>query len=236
MMRKALPTLKIAYRGKRANKYINFKHYKYKINIMSLIPLKSEKKEQVPAGSYVGRCYSMIHIGTIVYQYQGETVRQNKLRISFELPNETKVFKEGEEAKPYVISKDFTFSLHEKSRLRPFLEAWRGKAFTEDEIGKFDVEKLISVPAFINIIHSEKGYAEITSASQLPKGLECLAQVNPTQILTYDNWNEELYQKLPNFLKEKIASSEEFRKMKGLALPADYPPEENASLDSSIPF
>ncbi len=184
---------------------------------MSIQIPKSEPKQQIEAGTYIARCYSMVHIGTNSFEWNGETKTSNKVRITFELPTELKVFKEGEEAKPLVISKEYTLSLHEKSKLRPELESWRGKKFTDEEASDFDMAKLIGVPAFINIIHNEKGYAEIATISKTPKGMECPPQVNPNMILDFnENWNEEVFAKLPEFIKKKIQSSVEYKALKGI--------------------
>lgn len=176
---------------------------------------KPQVAEQIPSGSYIARCYSMLHLGTTYYEYKGEEKVSNKIRITFELPLKTKVFKEGEEAKPMVISIEYGMSLHKKSHLLPALVGWRGRAFTDEEIDNFEVSKLVGVPAFINIIHNEKGYAEISSISGMPEGMECPPQINQAQILDYENFNEELFASLPEFLKEKISKSVEYQKMKG---------------------
>lgn len=194
---------------------------------------KSQPQVQIEPGTYMARCYSMIHIGTTSFEYMGETKKSNKVRITFELPTETKVFKEGEEPKPLVISQEYTLSLHEKSKFRPILESWRGKKFTEEEMDNFDVTKLVGVPAMISVIHNDKGYAEIATISKLPKGMECPPQFNENQVLAYDEWNEELFQKLPDFLKKKIQSSEEYQKMKGGYI---QPVDANEVSPDEIPF
>lgn len=171
--------------------------------------------EQIPSGSYISRCYSMLHLGTTYFEYKGEEKMSNKIRITFELPTKLKVFKEENGEQPMVISAEYGLSLHKKSKLRPILEGWRGRAFTDEEIDNFEVSKLVGVPAFINIIHNEKGYAEISSISGMPEGMECPPQINASQILDYDNFDEELFEKLPEFLQDKISKSVEYQKMKG---------------------
>lgn len=182
---------------------------------MSIKIPKSVPAVQIEPGTYIARCYSMIHIGTVSYEWQGQTNSANKVRITFELPTEKKNFKEGEEAKPLVISGEWTLSLGKKAKLKPILESWRGKAFSEEEANDFDVTKLVGVPAFLSIIQNEKGYPEIAGISKLPKGTECPAQVNKSVILDYDNWSDEEFAKLPDFLKKKIESSVEYQKMRG---------------------
>jgi hypothetical protein len=171
----------------------------------------------VEAGTYVARCYSMIHIGTIEQEYMGEIKEQNKVRISWELPTELKVFKEEKGEQPQSVSKEFTLSMHEKSNLRKFLESWRGKGFTEDEAKKFDVTKLLGKPCMLSVIHkvSKQGktYAEISSISTLPKGMTCPEQINPTFEFTFTPYTPEKFETLPDWLKDKIKTSKEYRAM-----------------------
>lgn len=173
----------------------------------------------IPAGNYVARCYSMIEIGTLNEVILGNEKRVHKIRITFELPTELKVFNAEKGEQPCVISKEFTLSMNEKSNLRAFLTAWRGKAFTEDEAYAFDVTKLLSVPCLLNIIHKQgrkdpsKTFDEIASATPLPKGMVCPPQVNPTFEFSHSEWDWEKFNSLPNFLQEKIKQSEEFKAM-----------------------
>lgn len=186
---------------------------------MSTIATKSSSnKVQIPIGNYLGRCISSIHLGTTSYEYMGDTKTSNKVRFTFELPTELKIFKEGTEPKPLVISREYNLSTHEKSDLRKMLEAWRGKAFTDEEAEAFDVEKIVGIAGMINVLHNDKGYAEIASISNLPKGFECPTQINPTTILSYDNWNEDIFNTLPSFIQDKMKASVEYKKLKGIEL------------------
>lgn len=171
--------------------------------------------QPIEAGSYPARCYSMIHIGTVTENFQGESKQMNKVRITFELPTELKVFKEENGEQPIAISKEFTLSLHEKATLRSFLKNWRGQDFTEDEAKSFDIEKLIGVPCMLNITHKQskdgtKTYAEIGSISKLPKGLECPPQINPSFIWTYEDFDQAKFNTLPEFLRQKMVTSFEY--------------------------
>jgi hypothetical protein len=59
------------------------------------------------------------------------------------------------DGKPYMVSKKYTLSLHEKASLRQMLEVWRGKKFTEDELDGFDLETLIGVQCQIQVAHGQ---------------------------------------------------------------------------------
>lgn len=177
---------------------------------------ENKPKELIPAGNYLARCYSMIHIGTIEESFQNETKLQNKVRVTWELPTEQRVFSQEKGEQPFVISKEYTLSMHEKSNLRKDLESWRGKGFTESEAENFDITKLLGIPCMLNIIHKSttKGveYAIISSISSVPKGLTCPAQINDTFEFNYDDkFDLAVIAEMPDFIKEKIRSSKQFK-------------------------
>lgn len=172
--------------------------------------------EPIASGSYAARCYSMIHIGTIEETILGTTKRLNKVRITWELPTELKVFKEENGEQPQVISKEFTLSLHEKATLRNFLKNWRGKDFTDEEAKAFDIEKLVGAPCMINITHKlskdqSKTYAEIGSISPMPKGMTCPNQINPSFVWTYEDFDLNKFNSLPDYIRNKMINSDEFK-------------------------
>jgi hypothetical protein len=176
-------------------------------------------REPIEAGMYVARCFQMLHIGNVIETIPGMAPKKmNKVRITWELPTEMRVFKEENGEQPLTTSKDFTLSMHEKSGLRAMLKGWRSKDFTEQEAAAFDITKLLGVACMLNITHkpSKDGsqmYEQISGVTPLPKGMTCPPQINPNQELTYDNWDQSLFDKLPDFLKDKIRSSDEYKAM-----------------------
>lgn len=205
--------------------------------------VNSVKKELIPAGNYVARCYQMIHIGRVKENFMGEIKDLDKVRIGWELPTETRIFKEENGEQPYVISKEFTLSLNEKSNLRKALASWRGKDFTESEAKKFDITVLVGMPCMLNVIHKHgvadpsKIYEEIGSISPMPRGIGCPPQINGSFVLDYDNFSVEKFDKLPEFIRTKMEGSEQFKKMK---LPAETnietKEEEYEVADDGLPF
>ena len=177
-------------------------------------------RELIPAGNYIARCYMMIEIGTVDEYVMGKNVRAKKVRIGWELPTELKVFREEKGEQPLVISKEYTLSMNEKANLRKDLKSWRGKDFTEDEAKSFDITKLIGAPCMLNIIHKPKvsdptsSYEQIAGITPMPKGMKAPAQINKTFILSYDSFNQEMFDSLPEFIRTKMQGSLEYAEMK----------------------
>lgn len=78
-----------------------------------------------------------------------------------------------------TVRQKYTASLNEKAKLRHDLEAWRGRAFTADELSNFDLENLIAANAMVNVVHrpDSKGntWANVASLSPLMRGLPKLS-------------------------------------------------------------
>lgn len=185
---------------------------------MSITAKKPESNfEIVPAGNHIARCYSMIEIGTEEVEYNGEKKKAYKVRVSWELPNERKVFNAEKGEQPFIVSKDYTLSMHEKANLRHDLQSWRGKAFTDEEARAFDITKLLGVPCMLNVIHNVSKangntYANIAGVTPIPKGIPIPDQVNKSFVLSYDNFDEAAFQGLPDWLRERIEKTPEYRK------------------------
>lgn len=173
--------------------------------------------EPTEAGTYAARCFSMVVLGTHTEEYLGVKKQLTKVRISWELPTELKVFKEGEKEKPQVIAKEFTLSMHEKSNLRKTLESWRGKGFTDAEAESFDITKLLGKPCMISIIHQTskqgKNYAAVSGVTSVPKGMVVPDQINPMFELSFDSFDKAKFEALPDFIKEKIKTSLEYKNL-----------------------
>ena len=136
--------------------------------------------KRVPAGVHIGRCYSLVDLGTQLTSGQYGEKMQHKLRIGWELFGEDEngdpltIDVDGQ-MMPLTIMKGYTVSLHEKSSLRRDLAAWRGKDFTDDEARGFDVAKLIGAYCMINCTITEtagKTYTNVAGLTPIPGALK----------------------------------------------------------------
>lgn len=180
-------------------------------------------REPIPAGNYIARCYQMIELGTITEFVINKTVTLKKVRIGWELPTELKVFDPAKGEQPLAISKEYTLSMHEKSNLRKDLKSWRGRDFTEDEAKAFDITKLIGAPCMLNIIHKNSAtdptrvYDQIAGITAMPKGVKAPEAMNKPFVLSYDDFDEDKFKILPDFIKVKMQGSSEFQALRNPA-------------------
>lgn len=114
---------------------------------------------------------------------------------------------------PRTITKEYSFSLNEKSTLRKDLQAWRGKIFTDEELRGFNLINILNKACQLQIILEEKNgkqYNNIASIMALPKGttIEQLKNTYHFDIedeSTYMNWSN-----IPNWIQEKIKKADNY--------------------------
>lgn len=170
--------------------------------------------ELPPAGSLPARCCHVIDLGTQTLDYQGEAKQVHKIAIAWQL-EERKI-----DGTPFVVSRRFTASLHEKAALRAFLEAWRGKPFTPEELKGFALPRLINAPCLLNIVHAEHGgntYADIKGASPLPRGMTPPPEVKDPIVFDLDDpktWHA--FDRLSKRQQETIAASSEWQERQAI--------------------
>jgi hypothetical protein len=183
--------------------------------------------KRVPSGVHIGRCYSIIDLGTQVTDGQFGLKEQHKIRIGWELFGEDDDGKpltvdvDGKEM-PMTISKSYTVSLHEKANLRKELAAWRGRDFTEEEAKAFDVSKLVGAYCMVNVTTSEnngKTYSNVAGLTPLPGALKNSKPqpVHDNIVFNLDEPDRALLETFHEKLRDAIKRSPEWAKANGKA-------------------
>lgn len=201
------------------------------------------KSTPAPAGTHAARCVRCIDLGIQNDDGQFGKRMQHKLMLTWELPEETHTFRDDVGPEPFHVSKEYTVSLHEKAGLRKELEAWRGRAFTPDELDAFHVGKLLGAPCLLNVIHVDrKGggvKAKVAGISPMPKSMKCPDAVSPLVKYEVEQGRDEVFKSLPEWIQNKIASCEDW---KPKAAPnetkaaADTDPETEAAAPADEPW
>jgi hypothetical protein len=193
------------------------------------------KQPPIPAGMHVATCYYVVDVGTHHFTWKGEEKSTRKVYIGFEVPGERMTIpaKDGEPEKnlPRAISQDYTISLDKKSNLRKVLDSWRGKAFTPEELKGFDLKNILGVPCMLNLAFSECGkYTNINGVVPMMAGIPAKDQENPSLMFSVDDMetgaDSEWPENMPNWLREKVKESDEF---KALTAPPQTAPQVDVS-------
>ena len=182
---------------------------------------KNEGKDFKPAsaGNHVSICYAVIDLGTqhkeaASGEWGSSEARDVKeILVMWEIPAEMVTYeKDGQEiTRPQAISFFYTCSLNEKANLRKHLEAWRGKAFTQDELDGFRVDDIVGKPCMLNIVHKANGKAKITGVASMPKGIPVPAQTNDSLVFDLDAFNQDVFDKIPEGIQNIIKKSAEWQ-------------------------
>ena len=206
--------------------------------------------KKVPPGAYIGRCYSLIDLGTQLTSGQYGEKMQHKIRIGWELfgddeeGNPLTVEVDGKQM-PMTISKSYTVSLHEKAGLRKDLAAWRGRDFTDEEAKAFDVSKLLGAYCMVNATTSEtngKTYTNVAGLTPLPGALKNAkpAPVHEALIFDLDKPDMKVFNAFHEKLQDAIKKSHEWAKATGMSrdLPGRTAPTFDPAFEdgSDIPF
>lgn len=158
-------------------------------------------------GAHTAICNMVVDVGMQQTGYGPK----HKVYFRFEVPGERVEWeKDGQKHEgPLSIGQFFTVSLSQKSTLRGFLESWRGRAFTKQELDGFDLFNVAGVPCILNVVHNTveggKTYANIKAIMPLPKATAKPKAENP--VLKYSPDAPGDKDKLPDWLKEKIAKA-----------------------------
>lgn len=197
-----------------------------------------------PAGTHIARCIRVIDLGTQKDNGQfGEKIGP-KVMITWELPMEKHVFVPEKGEEPFVVSREYTLNLGEKSNLRKDLEAWRGRPFSEEELKGFNVGKLLGVPCMLNVVHKpgKTGgvFARIAGVSPMMKGVACPPAVLATVIYDVDQGRDDTFRALPEWIQNKIAACENWKTQPSSAQESHEPDAseyaDNQVQASDIPF
>jgi hypothetical protein len=202
-------------------------------------------------------CTRVIDLGTQVTEFQGETKRQRKVLLAWEIPDQR--IKSDAGNLPVLHSAKYTWSFHDGANLRRDLESWRGRKFIEDDFkgppNGFHIKNLLGVPCLAQIVHKTgsngKTYANISAIMAFPGKRE--AWPKPEGALMFfdlDNYDATIFGQLSEYWQGVIKNSPEWQ-AQFLQSPDHYGndgyghgPDDNVSrrdtyrgdLDDEIPF
>lgn len=163
----------------------------------------------VPAGQYLAVCVGVYDLGE---QYSEKFKNYSpKLMISFDIPSVT-IEVDGKQ-EPRQLSREFTISGKNNSKLREFISSWNGVQYSDEAFGEFDPLTQVGKPAMINVLLNETGeYANINTIMPLFPGLPAPTTTTPLRVWDMDKWDDKAFEDLPAWVQEKIKKSTQYQK------------------------
>lgn len=124
-------------------------------------------------GQFIGQCVDTIDLGENVEQFADAPAKlAHKCALVF------RTGERNEQTGEYIdISREFTVSMGEKANLRKFLEQWRGKAYTLEQVeAGVPLHKLTGNHGLLTVAHvvsrNNRTYANIVSCVGVPKQMD----------------------------------------------------------------
>jgi len=177
--------------------------------------------ENPEPGSYSAVCNKLIDLGTQEGEYQGVKNKRHQIIIGWELAEK------NSKGEPFTVSGFYTVSLADKSKLRPMLEAWRGAAFTAEELEGFQLSCILGKPCMISLVLNDKGKIKVSSVSKLPKGMPAYTSQTGLTDFDLEYFKVETFDKFSDKLKDIIKKSPEYAK----ATKTITAPDDDAAMD-----
>lgn len=178
----------------------------------------------IPAGQYLAVCVGVFDLGE---QYSEKFKSYSpKLMITFDIPAVT-IEVDGKQ-EPRQLSREFTISGKNNSKLREFITAWNGVQYSDEAFGEFDPLTQIGKPAMLSVVLNETGeYANINAIMPLFPGMSAPTTSTQYKIWDMDAWDDKAFEELPAWVQEKIKKSTQYQK--------EHAPETTVAVASPAP-
>ena len=201
----------------------------------------------VPVGQHLARCYKIIDLGTQYSEKFSNYQRKALFQFEAHVENDDGSPLLTEKGEPYSISKNYTVSLNEKSNLYKDLIAWRGRAFTVEELAGLQLKNILGAWAMITVIETTKSdgagtpkkFHNIGSISQVPKQMRQNLPEGHNPLVFFDTEEPDMavFDTLGEKIQAQIKASPEFRAQGGRTEPTKAPAKSGfEDMDDDIPF
>lgn len=174
--------------------------------------VKDRARPKVPTvepGVYFAVCIGVIDLGE---QYSEKFKNfSNRVQFVWELPSET-IEVDGKQ-EPKQLSKEFAIATKKNSGLRTFISSWNSKAYTDEEFQEVELFDQIGKACQLNVVLNDTGeYANVDNIMPIPRGMPAPESRTAPIMWDMDNWNDEVFKALPEWVQDKIKKSTQYKK------------------------
>ncbi len=172
---------------------------------------KSASKRVNPEpGVHVARLIQIIDWGSQIDKYSGDEGRA-KVEFVWELPQSLHVFNEDKGEQPLLVSRKYGNTLGRGSAMKKDIESMLGHKIESD----FELDSMIGELCMLNLSIEQDGEFEnvvIQSLMPLTKDMakKKFPEFNDQFVFDLDNFNQDIFDSLPEWKREQIAKSPEY--------------------------
>ncbi len=176
-------------------------------------------------------CYKMVDLGTRPGPYGDK----REVMIFWELADQ-----KMSDGRPFMQSAFYPQTLAEGSKLREDLEAWRGRAFTTEELAGFDPRTILGKPCQLILAKKKKKKPEdkdkiiVKSVLAFTAGVPAPTLVNKTLFFSFEKFDKDIFDSLSVGIKRMVMESHEYARI--MAGQPPTPPAEKKAVTDDIPF
>ena len=102
-------------------------------------------------------------------------------------------------------------------------------AYSDEQFGEVDLFDQVGRACLLNVVLNDTGeYANVDSVIPLPKGMPAPTTDTPPILWNMDEWDDEKFAALPDWVQEKIKKSTQYQKDHTPTETVDFPAQERA--------
>lgn len=185
--------------------------------------LSKNKGERIlpEEGTHPARLLRAIDLGTTYSERYNNSTRS--IDLTWCLTETAHVFDEEKGEQPFVVSRRFSQKIGPKAALGKVIKSWLGREPEDD----FDIQELFNTPCMVSVVYNEvkkdgetNTYANVDNVMKVPKGMKVSALQQEPQVFDLDEFDQDAFMELPEFMREIIARSDEYKELKGSEAPA----------------
>ncbi len=135
--------------------------------------------EKAPPGNHPAVLVALIDLGVQENEYNGEKTYQHRGFFCWELTGE-----KNSKGFNHLIGIDLTMSMDAKSKLRGWVDAWRGRKTNDGE--EFDISSLLGKKCLLSVTE-KNGYPKIAGVAAVPKGMTVTEATHHLEIFSLDD-------------------------------------------------
>ena len=155
------------------------------------------ERKLIPNGTYIARCNLVVDLGD--QQLWQPPDSQDQIRYAPQVIIGWEVNELDYNVKNYLVTENYNVYTSEKAKLRITLESWLN-------VKETNLETLINKPAQVTTQINEKGnWSKVVAVTGLQKGVDAFELT--TEPLVYNLGDRDVYDKLPQFIRNKIDES-----------------------------